>query len=64
MDEFEVFDVKPFVSRLLGHCLLLSWNFEFFCCTYDLAMNVLNNFNNNGFYYRHGRLVWIYGQDS
>lgn len=27
MDEFEVFDVKPFVSRLLGvhHLILLTW---------------------------------------
>lgn len=54
MDEFEVFDVKPFVSRLLGHYLFQSWLFLMY-----LAMNILNCLNNNGFYHQE----WATGLD-
>lgn len=60
MDEFETFDVKPFVSRLLGlycFCMILfiwSWIlYEIMDGNFVLHLN-----------FRHGRLVWIHGQNS
>lgn len=42
MDEFEIFDVKPFVSRLLGKILvprvIISFLIPFFCVSYLLAL--------------------------
>lgn len=73
MDEFEVFDVKPFVSRLLGEQLLFS-TIDYFMLalffmghfTLWLSAKYLWMFQ---FCFpciatRHGWLVWIHGQNS
>jgi hypothetical protein len=54
MDEFEVFDVKPFVSRLLGKVTTFS-------IIYDLRFAFL--FYLMIVYDRHGRPWWLNGQD-
>lgn len=54
MDEFEVFDVKPFVSRLLGDFSIESKLFALAACCYLFIKRLHHLF-------RHGRLVWFHG---
>jgi hypothetical protein len=53
--DLEVFDVKPFVSRLLGQQNIFNIHYNF-----AILLSSLPNFN---FLIRHGRLVWLDGQN-
>jgi len=57
IDEFEVFDVKPFVSRLLGQSKYKAFCFMTLSVCYILLSFLC-------VIHRYGRLVRLYGQDS
>ena len=57
IDEFEVFDVKPFVSRLLGQSKYKAFCFMTLSVCYILLSFLC-------VICRYGRLVRLYGQDS